>query len=72
MKSCYIIAEFQVKITIKSKVIKEKLKFCEVGHNQKFCQKNWHIFGHNFRTTQTNFKIFTPIDRSDNCASFGT
>ena len=36
-KKLYVITEFQVKITIKSKVIKEKL--CKVGHNQKFCQK---------------------------------
>ena len=38
-KKLYIIGQFQVKITITSKVIKEKLKFFDVGHNPKFCQK---------------------------------
>ena len=38
-KKMFIIAEFQVKITITLKVIKEKPKFFDVGLNPKFSQK---------------------------------
>ena len=38
-KKLHIHAEFQIKITITSTVIKEKPKFFDVCHNPKFCLK---------------------------------
>ena len=58
--------EFQVKITIKSKVIKEKTKYRNFVKNLK----NWHIFCHNSRTTQLNLIKCIRINVYANCASY--